>query len=109
MDGAASDLRTGLSWQMVEIHEPVRSLFIIETTAEAMLRIMDRDPGIGRLCRNRWVQLAVLHPADRTISVYRDGAFHPYRLRTTAIPQASSSVEWYRGYRDHLEFAEIGG
>ena len=35
MDGAASDLRTGLPWQMVEIHEPVRLLFVIETTAEA--------------------------------------------------------------------------
>ena len=35
MDGAASDLRTGLPWQMVEIHEPVRSLFLLETTAEA--------------------------------------------------------------------------
>ena len=62
MDGAASDLRTGLPWQMVEIHEPVRSLFIIETTPEAMLRIMDRNEGIGRLCRNGWVQLAVLDP-----------------------------------------------
>ena len=28
MDGAASDLRTGLPWQMVEIHEPVRLLFV---------------------------------------------------------------------------------
>ena len=28
MDGAASDLRTGLPWQMVEIHEPVRILFV---------------------------------------------------------------------------------
>src|SRR5581483_1742620 len=27
MDGHASDLRTGLPWQMVEIHEPVRILF----------------------------------------------------------------------------------
>jgi uncharacterized protein YbcC (UPF0753/DUF2309 family) len=24
MDGAQSDLRTGLPWQMVEIHEPTR-------------------------------------------------------------------------------------
>ena len=29
MDGAASDLRTGLPWQMVEIHEPVRLLFVV--------------------------------------------------------------------------------
>src|SRR5204862_4027006 len=69
MDGAASDLRTGLPWQMVEIHEPVRSLFIIETTAEAMLRIMDRNEGIGRLCRNRWIQLAVQDPESGEISL----------------------------------------
>ena len=65
MDGAASDLRTGLPWQMVEIHEPVRMFFIIETTAEAILQIMDRNEGIGKLCRNRWVRLAVLDPATR--------------------------------------------
>ena len=34
MDGAASDLRTGLPWQMVEIHEPVRLLFVCETTPD---------------------------------------------------------------------------
>ncbi|HEV3121600.1 MAG TPA: DUF2309 domain-containing protein, partial [Isosphaeraceae bacterium] len=48
MDGAQSDLRTGLPWQMVEIHEPVRSLFLIETTPEAMLGIMHRNEGIAR-------------------------------------------------------------
>ena len=62
MDGAASDLRPGLPWQMVEIHEPVRLLFIIETTPEAMLRIMERHEGIGKLCRNGWVQLTTLSP-----------------------------------------------
>ena len=35
MNGHASDLRTGLPWQMVELHEPVRILFIIETTQTA--------------------------------------------------------------------------
>jgi hypothetical protein len=108
MDGAASDLRTGLPWQMVEIHEPVRSLFIIETTPEAMLRVIDRSEVIGRLCRNDWVQLAVLHPESRAVSVYRGGAFHPYRPQATALPRAASSVDWYRGWRDHLEFARIG-
>ena len=29
----------------------------------AMLRIMERNEGIGKLCRNRWVRLAVLDPA----------------------------------------------
>ena len=107
MDGAASDLRTGLPWQMVEIHEPVRSLFVIETTPEAMRRIIDREPGIGRLCRNGWVQLAVLHPESREISSFHDGEFRPYQPQAAVLPKTPSSVDWYRGWRDHLEFAEI--
>lgn len=107
MDGAASDLRTGLPWQMVEIHEPVRSLFIIETTPAAMLRIMGRNEGIGKLCRNGWIQLAVLHPDTRQISVFHDGVFEPYEAQATTLPQAASSVDWYRGWRDHLEFCQI--
>jgi uncharacterized protein YbcC (UPF0753/DUF2309 family) len=107
MDGASSDLRTGLPWQMVEIHEPVRSLFLIETTPAAMVRIMDQDPGIGRLCRNGWVLLAVIDPDTRAINVFEDGVFHPYQARSSVLPRAASSVDWYRGWRDHLEFAEI--
>ena len=107
MDGAASDLRTGLPWQMVEIHEPVRLLNIIETTPEAMLHIMDRNPGIGKLCRNGWVHLAVLHPQTRRLSVYKNGRFQDYQPQATVLPRAASSVDWYRGCRDHLEFARI--
>jgi uncharacterized protein YbcC (UPF0753/DUF2309 family) len=108
MDGAASDLRTGLPWQMVEIHEPVRQLFVIETKPATMLKVMDRNPEIGRLVRNDWVRLATLDPDTQGIHLYRDGAFHEYRPEADRLPHAASSVDWYRGWRDHLEFAEIG-
>jgi hypothetical protein len=107
MDGAASDLRTGLPWQMVEIHEPVRSLFIIETTPEKMLAIIEKNAGIGQLCRNEWVQLAVQDPESGEIRVYQGGAFEPYQPQASVLPRAASSVDWYRGWREHLEFAEI--
>jgi uncharacterized protein len=107
MDGAASDLRTGLPWQMVEIHEPVRLLNIIETTPDVMFRIMERNEGIGKLCRNRWLWIALLHPETREVSFLQDGAFHPYRPQASVLPRAASSVDWYTGWRDHLEFAEI--
>jgi uncharacterized protein YbcC (UPF0753/DUF2309 family) len=108
MDGAASDLRTGLPWQMVEIHEPVRLLCIIETTPEVMLRIMERDAGIDRLVRNGWVYLAVQDPHSQQLQVFRDGAFYPYQPLARSLPTATSSVEWYGGWREHLEFASIG-
>jgi uncharacterized protein YbcC (UPF0753/DUF2309 family) len=108
MDGAQSDLRTGLPWQMVEIHEPVRLVMVIETTPEIMLRIAERNPGIGRLMRNEWVSVSVQDPDSGRVSTYRDGRFVPYEPQATQLPRAASSVDWYRGWRDHLEFAEIG-
>jgi uncharacterized protein YbcC (UPF0753/DUF2309 family) len=107
MDGYQSDLRTGLPWQMVEVHEPVRPLFVIETTREAMFAIMGRDVGIRRLCAHGWVTLALIDPGSREISIFQDGSFRTYTPRSRELPRASSSVDWYRGWRDHLEFAEI--
>ncbi len=109
MDGAASDLRTGLPWQMVEIHEPVRSLFVIETTPDTMTRIMNNNEAVHRLCHNRWIQLAVLHPLSRQLYVFQDGQFELYQPQASSLPKAPSSVDWYRGWRDHLEFSQIEG
>jgi uncharacterized protein YbcC (UPF0753/DUF2309 family) len=108
MDGAASDLRTGLPWQMVEIHEPVRQLFVIETKPLTMQKVLDRNPGIARLVRNDWARLALLDPDTQAVRVYRDGAFHDFQPEADQLPRAASSVDWYRGWRDHLQFAEIG-
>lgn len=108
MDGASSDLRTGLPWQMVEIHEPMRLLIVVETTPEAMVRLMSRDETIRRLVHNEWVQLAVLDPNSSRVELFESGRFFPYHPMADRLPAAASSVDWYRGWRDHLEFAEVG-
>lgn len=108
MDGAASDLRPGLPWQGVDIHEPVRLLFIIETSRESMLRIMDENPVIGRICRNGWSQLATLDPHSAQLHQFLNGKFEPYTPGTTILPTAESSADWYRGWRDNLGFAFVG-
>ena len=112
MDGAASDLRTGLPWQMVEIHEPVRLLIVCETTPEKMRAIMKQDTPVGKtvdaMTRNGWVYLALLDPSSQTIWTFCDGDFRVYTPRASHLPTAASSAGWYRGWRDFLEFAEIG-
>ncbi len=107
MDGAASDLRPGLPWQMVEIHEPVRILFTIETEPASMLSILKRNPPLDQLVRNEWVQLSVLDPHSDAIHVFRHGEFEPYSPESNGLPVATSSIDWYRGWRDHLGCASI--
>ncbi|MEW4570705.1 DUF2309 domain-containing protein [Tautonia sp. JC769] len=107
MEGAQSDLRPGLSQQMVEIHEPMRILFVIEATPDALELIMDRVEAIGRLVRNGWVQMATISPNGRRLHVYRDGRFAPYAPESGELAEAGSSLDWYQGRREALGFASI--
>ncbi|MFG0268004.1 MAG: DUF2309 domain-containing protein [Rhodopirellula sp. JB055] len=107
MTGAASDLRPGLSQQMVEIHEPMRILFVIETTPEKLSKLVAENEGIRRLVEGNWVQVAVIDPSTSTIQRYVNGHFEPHVVSSTEIPTVQSSMQWYRGQRDHLGFASI--
>lgn len=107
MTGAASDLRPGLSQQMIEIHEPMRILFVIETTPEMLDRIIATNPGIAQLVRGNWVQLAVIDPNHAVIRRYENGRYVPHTSATADLPVVESSIQWYRGQRDHLGFASI--
>ena len=97
MDGAASDLRTGLPWQMTEIHEPVRLLIVCETSSEVVMTMLRKNPSMMRMTANGWIILAVLDPDSQAIQVFKDAQFHSLRTcRNTLKPQArdSSSVDW---------------
>lgn len=107
MDGAASDLRTGLSAQMVEIHDPVRLLFVIETRPEHFLGIMRRNPVIRRLCGNGWVQVATLAPDSAEIQLLRGETFEPFDGQLEDLPRVTHSIEWYRGWRENVGFAQV--
>ena len=59
MDGAQSDLRTGLPWQMVEIHEPTRLAIVVEGTRDRLLARRAGQPG-HRTARAKPLDLARL-------------------------------------------------
>ena len=107
MEGAASDLRPGLPWQGVEIHEPVRCTFLLETTPEAILGIMERSPVVGRILKNEWGRLAVLDPMSSQIQVYTGGKFVTYEPGIDSLPAVEKSWDWFHGQRDHLGFAQV--
>jgi uncharacterized protein YbcC (UPF0753/DUF2309 family) len=108
MDGAASDLRTGLPWQGVEIHEPMRLLFVIEAVPEAIEMIMRRNETVRQILQNGWVQLCLLNPQSNQLLLYHDRRFEEWHAQPGDLPQVASSIDWYRGHRGHLPFAQVG-
>jgi len=105
MDGHSSDLRTGLPWQMVEIHEPVRLLLVVEAAPRRLAALVAADPALDRLVSGGWIQL-VAWEAD-ALHVFRDGAFQPHRPERTVFPVVARSADVYAGRRDHLDCAHV--
>src|SRR5574342_110303 len=73
MDGHASDLRTGLPWQMVEIHEPVRLLVVVDASLAVLRRVVAQNSDLARLVQNRWIQLSAWTPDAPEIFLFTRG------------------------------------
>ena len=111
MDGHASDLRTGLPFQGVDIHEPVRLLMIVEAPPDRIAAALDRLPAVKNLFVRQWIQLAACDP-DTGELVIQDShkdtiSFRPYAAESDAIPVAASSAAWYHGHRGNVRPASL--
>ncbi|MER7128588.1 YbcC family protein [Streptosporangium saharense] len=107
MDGHASDLRTGLPWQMVEIHEPVRLLLVVEAEPERLAAIVGAHAVLERLVSNGWIQLVAWSPDSEAMHVFERGGFVPYVQEGEVLPTVHRSAHFYAGRREHLGFAHV--
>jgi uncharacterized protein YbcC (UPF0753/DUF2309 family) len=98
MQGTASDLRTGLPQQMIEIHEPMRLLLVVEQTTDLLTAIYRRQPPLRELVGNGWVQLAAKDPESAAIHLFDpDKGWLPWQPPQTPLPRVPRSVDCYAG------------
>jgi hypothetical protein len=74
-NGADGDLRTGLPSQMIEVHDPVRLLVIIEHYPDVVLKVLKSAPANYSFYENYWVHTVALHPDTGELWLYKDGDF----------------------------------
>lgn len=80
------DLRPGLPWQMVEVHDPIRLLIVVEHFSEVVLKAIQSTPEMYEWFMNEWVHLATIHPETHALSYFTNGAFVPYHPLTQQLP-----------------------
>ncbi len=102
INGASSDLRTGLVQQMVEIHEPMRLLVVIEGTPQQALAAVQASAAVRRLVEQRWVLVAVVDAVDNAALFLHESGFEPHLPETAALPRVESSRAWYAGQAGNL-------
>ncbi len=111
MDGSVSDLRTGLPKQMIEIHEPMRLVLVVEATPERLLEIAERQAEVKELVVNEWVQLVSLDPGSGVMKRFTArGGFETWSgADEPPTPRTSDWRAWYRGTIDFVPPAIAGG
>lgn len=72
------DLRPGLPWQMIEVHDPVRLLVIVEHKPEIVLKAIQSSPEVFEWYKNEWVHIIALHPGEKQFYYFRNGEFEKY-------------------------------
>jgi uncharacterized protein len=72
------DLRTGLPLQMIEVHDPVRLLIIVEHNPEVVLNTIKMEAALYEWFENGWVHLVAIHPDSGQFYYFEKGEFELY-------------------------------
>jgi len=83
------DLRPGLPLQMIEVHDPVRLLIIVEHFPEVVLKTIQSVPEMYEWFINEWVHLVAVNPETNKFHYFNNGAFVEYTPLTKAIADVS--------------------
>jgi hypothetical protein len=71
---------------MVEVHDPVRLLMVVEHYPEVVKKVIQSKPDLYEWFSNEWIHLVALHPDKKTLYVLKEGEFVPYTPLTKSIP-----------------------
>ncbi len=96
------DLRPGLPWQMIEVHDPVRLMVIVEHQPEIVLKALQSSPEVFEWYKNEWVHIVALHPEEKEFYYFTDGAFERYQpiTKSSEIKTIHNMVEFIEGAKE---------
>jgi uncharacterized protein len=94
------DLRPGLPWQMIEVHDPVRLLVIVEHKPDIVLKAIQSSPEVFEWYKNEWVHIVALHPEEQEFYYFQNGVFSKYEIITHA-----SAIKTIHNMEEFIESA----
>lgn len=89
-NGIEGDLRPGLPAQMIEIHEPIRLMIIVEQFPEVIVSAIQANKATYEWFINEWIHLVCYHPTENRMLQFKNGAFEDLILLDHQTPTLSS-------------------
>jgi uncharacterized protein YbcC (UPF0753/DUF2309 family) len=85
-NGMDGDLRPGLPAQMINIHDPLRLLVIVEHYPEVIINTLLQHLPTLEWFKNNWIHLCALHPESKDLFVYKNERFEKYQTINKQLP-----------------------
>jgi uncharacterized protein YbcC (UPF0753/DUF2309 family) len=96
MEGASSDLRTGLPQQMVEIHEAMRLQLVVEAKTSVLEAIYARQESLRELIAGGWLHLSTQDPDSGEIFIFTPGiGFMSWQAKSDSLSTYDNSPACY--------------
>lgn len=97
-NGTDGDLRHGFPNQMVEIHEPIRLLLLVEHFPEVLLKTLQTTPETYEWYLNEWIHVIAIHPETKEYWLIKNGKAEKYfplisSVESKSIDEINSLLE----------------
>lgn len=101
-NGVDGDLRPGLPLQMVEVHDPLRLLIVVEQRKELLLSVIQQDKSTYNWFEKNWVHLVCIDPENGQLYRFKNGKFIPYTCLATSIPESKEISELIENHSGNI-------
>lgn len=106
-NGIDGDLRPGLPSQMIEVHDPLRLLIVVEHFPEIVKYAITKVPATYEWFINNWVNLVALHPETKELYRFVNGEFESYKPIPFDIKTIENSLEYATTSSENLNITLI--
>jgi len=95
-NGIDGDLRPGLPSQMIEVHDPLRLLVIVEHFPDVVLESIKKSAATYEWFMNEWIHLVVVEPETHEFWRFKNGefvAFEPLQQTVESVSDIATLIE----------------
>ncbi|MEO8472747.1 MAG: DUF2309 domain-containing protein [Chryseolinea sp.] len=106
-NGIDGDLRPGLPSQMIEVHDPVRLLIIVEHFPQVVLETIQKSTEVYEWFINEWVRLIAVDPETREMYLFGDGQFKPYKTLAETVGSITDVMPLIEKTQENLPIYQL--
>jgi uncharacterized protein YbcC (UPF0753/DUF2309 family) len=101
-NGIDGDLRPGLPSQMIEVHDPLRLLIVVEQEPDKVLSVIQRSAETYEWFVNDWIQLVAISPSSKQFYRFESGQFVAQSISQKPVSVTSNLDTLFTTVSDNL-------